>query len=164
MRKIRIRKRFVLIPVAALGAVVLVLLLWKHPSTDTPANRDAIYTAIFQKMMARRQRPYTGLSVGDDPDAVVMNSFRNNKGVIPGSRIKMGVIKDLSGFMVPGTRQFAEEFAIFRSTLRWYGPGIVSVDVLAHGSPMDGSLGTYTLVFAGGHWSVINYRDSGLQF
>ncbi|MEO7716117.1 MAG: hypothetical protein ABIY70_07935 [Capsulimonas sp.] len=166
MRKIRIRKRFMLIPAAALGATALALILWRHPvHADTPANRNAIYTAVFQKMMARRQRPYTGLSVGgEDPGIAMMNSFRNAKGVIPASRIQMGVIKDMSGFMVPGTGKFAEIFSVHPDTLQWSGPSRVSIEAGAHGSGSDGSEGTYSLVRVGDHWTVTGYVDSGLMF
>ncbi|BDI33667.1 hypothetical protein CCAX7_57180 [Capsulimonas corticalis] len=159
----RIPKAFLVVPLIAIGATALVLLLWRHPlNADTPAKRNAIYTAVFQKMLARRARPYSGLSVdGNDPDTAVMNQFRNDKRVILGSRITVGPTR---AFEDRKTGASAEALSVDSNTLRWYGPASVSIEVDAHGSGSDGSHGTYYLVCKSGRWAVNDYRDSGIMF
>ena len=160
MRKTH-RKFLFLVSVVILAAGALVM-LWRHPPlADTAANRNAIYSAVFQKMAASRQRPYTGLSVDShDPDAAMMMRFVSSNGVVPGSRITAanGVFVDQK------TGQSAEMFGVHPTTMTWSGPFHVSIDAGAHGSLLDGSEGTYFLVRTNGQWKVDRYRDSGVRF
>ena len=156
------KRRFVCLLI--LVAISTTILLWpRHsPAWAGRGDKNAIYTCVFQRMMARRQRPYTGLSIGAyDPDAAVLKNFRNNTGVIPGSRITVG---PSGAFVDKKTGGDAEAFSVSPDSLRWYGPALISVDADAHGSGSDGYLGTYYLARKGGRWVVTGYRDSGIMF
>ncbi|MEO7716118.1 MAG: hypothetical protein ABIY70_07940 [Capsulimonas sp.] len=160
MRNVLTRK--ILLTASAIIIPALVLLWCWHPSyANTPTNRSAIYVAVFQKMMARRQRLYTGLSVGNkDPTTLVMRQFAKNKGVFPQSRIKMRG----GSFTDKMTGGIAEIFRVYPETLKFHGPSMASIDAGAHGSGKDGYEGTYSLVCVEGHWSVTGYLKKSIMF
>ena len=161
-RRLAARVALVIALLGAAGGMTYAVL--KHPPPTAKTDLPNIEEAVFRHMALKPQRDVHGLSIdGNDPSPAFMSRFSHMSSMQPDSQIG-NFNKNINGWTYKGSGADADKFFVDTKSITWTGPNYVTIEASAHGSSMDGHMGTYTVRRSGSRWVVISYKDSGIMF